>query len=118
MLDLAHKKLEVWKKAVELVSVIYRETSSFPDEEKFGLVSQLRRAAVSVPSNVAEGSSRPGGADRRRFYVVARSSIVEIDTQMEIARNLGYLSSEQETALGRLLNEVFAMLSGMIGKSS
>ena len=117
MLDLAHKKLDVWRKSVELVSGVYSLTDGFPKEETFGLVSQMRRASVSVASNIAEGASRPTQADRRRFYVIARSSVVEVDTQKEICRNLNYLNNENSTEVARLLNDVFAMLSGLIGKS-
>ena len=86
MLDLKHKNLEAWKHAMKLAREIYRATADFPSSELYGLRSQLRRCAVSVPSNVAEGVSRSSSADRRRFYEIARSSLVELDTQLEKVR--------------------------------
>lgn len=82
MLNLNHKDLKVWEKSIELVTDIYALTDDFPSEEKFGLISQLRRASVSIPSNIAEGASRKSENERKRFYEIARSSLVEVDTQM------------------------------------
>lgn len=114
MLDLNHKKLTVWTKSIELVKQIYLLTVDFPTEEKYGLVSQLRRAAVSVPSNISEGASRKSKTERERFYEIARSSLVEIDTQIEISLDLEYLDGESIEELTQLANQVFAMLSAMI----
>ena len=114
MLDLNHKKLTVWTKSIELVKQIYLLTVNFPTEEKYGLVSQLRRAAVSVPSNISEGASRKSKTERERFYEIARSSLVEIDTQIEISLDLEYLDGESIEELTQLANQVFAMLSAMI----
>lgn len=80
MLILSHKELHVYRAAIELMKEVYRLTKNFPKEEQYGLISQLKRAAVSVCSNIAEGASRKLKKDKRRFYVMARSSIVEIDT--------------------------------------
>ena len=113
MLDLDHKKLEVWRKSVVLVKQIYSITNKYPSEEKFGLVSQIRRASVSVPSNISEGVSRSSSKERRRFYEIARSSLVEVDTQLVISQTLGYLSKKDIERVGSLMNEVFAMLSQM-----
>ena len=114
MLLLNHKKLNVYNKCIDLVSEIYDLTKSFPSNEKFGLVSQLRRSAISIPSNIAEGSSRKTAKERKRFYEISRSSLVELDTQIGITQKLGYLSHRQTTKLEALANEVFAMLSAMI----
>ena len=114
MLRLNHKKLDVWKISVELVKEIYLVTNQFPSEEKFGLVSQLRRAAVSIPSNISEGSSRKTKPDRTRFFEIARSSLVEIDTQIELSRQLGYLNEKDISTLEELANRTFAMLSNLI----
>jgi four helix bundle protein len=114
MLDLNHKKLTVWKKSKELVKQIYVLTGNFPSEEKFGMGSQLRMAALSVPSNISEGASRRSKTERERFYEIARSSLVEIDTQIEISLDLEYLDTEDIDELIRLANKVFAMLSVMI----
>lgn len=80
MLKLNHKKLTVWEKSIDFVKEVYRLTDNFPSEEKFGLISQVRRAAVSVSSNLSEGASRKSEKERRRYYEIARSTLVEIDT--------------------------------------
>jgi four helix bundle protein len=114
LLNLAHKNLEVWKKSVALVSAVYKLTRSFPESEKYGLSSQMRRTAVSIASNIAEGASRRTDPDQQRFYVIARSSAVEIDTQVEIALELGCLEKNEVEGMSQLLNHVFAMLTGLI----
>lgn len=113
MLDLNHKKLEVWKKSVILVNGIYLITKSYPSEERLGLISQLRRASVSIPSNISEGASRSSSKERKRFYEIARSSLVEVDTQLEISMILGFISKEELRQTSSLMNEVFAILSKM-----
>lgn len=117
MLELNHKKLEVWNKSIELVTEIYRITKFLPKEEIFGLISQLRRASVSVISNIAEGSARKSSLERKRFYEISRSSLVEIDAQIEIAHRLSYMSKEQIEKLDTLLNQIFAMMSKLIQKT-
>lgn len=114
MLNLAHKKLEVYKMSLLLVKEVYKLTKSFPKEEQYVLVSQLRRAAISVCSNIAEGSSRRTKPDRKRFYEISRSSLVEIDTQIEVALVIEYLKNNQIESLKSYLNSVFGMLSKMI----
>jgi four helix bundle protein len=114
MLQIAHKKLEVYSISRELVKSIYFLTNGFPKEEQFLLVNQLRRAAVSVCSNLAEGSSRISKGDMKRFYEISRGSLVEIDTQIEIAVDLGYINQEQISTIEPMLNSVFRMLSKMI----
>ncbi len=113
MLELSHKNLNVWKQSINPTIEIYRLTDNFPNSELYGLVSQLRRAAVSIPSNIAEGAARSSKKDRARFYEIARSSLVEIDTQIEIALQLGYLSKNEIQTLNKTINEVFAMLSAL-----
>ncbi len=90
----SYRDLEVWKRGVDLVELIYKLTQSFPSEEKFGLTSQLRRAAVSISSNIAEGWGRDSTKDYVRFVRIARSSLFEIETQLIIAHRLGYLSED------------------------
>jgi four helix bundle protein len=114
MLDLKHKKLSVWIKSIELVKEVYLLTNSFPSDERFGLTSQIRRASVSVVSNISEGASRKSINERVRFYEISRSSLVEIDSQIEISILLGYLKRKEVKKLKNLTNEVFAMLSAMI----
>jgi four helix bundle protein len=114
MLNLNHKKLTVWKRSIELVKEIYLITKRFPKEEKYVLVSQLRRAAISVPSNISEGSARKSKAERERFFEIARSSLVEIDTQIEISMDLEYINENDIGILTIQANEIFAMLSAML----
>lgn len=114
MLVLNHKKLNVYKKSIELVSEIYRLTEKFPNDERFGLISQLRRSAVSIPSNIAEGASRKSENDRKRFYQIARSSLVELDSQIEISVELDFLENRDIKKLEKSANSVFAMLSNMV----
>jgi len=94
MLRLNHKKLDVWKNSISLVVEIYKLTGTFPKSEPYGLTNQLRGAAVSIPSSVAEGASRSSEKERKRFYEVARSSLAEIDTQLEISVRLNHCSQE------------------------
>ncbi len=114
MLVLAHKQLEVYKQAKELLMLVYLITSKFPKEEKYLLVNQLRRAAVSVCSNIAEGSSRFSDPEKKRFYEISRSSLVEIDTQTDISISLGYMNQEDLQQIEGLMEAVFKMLSKMI----
>jgi four helix bundle protein len=114
MLKLAHKELEVWKFAKRLVSEVYQMTSTFPKEEMFGITNQLRRASVSVVSNIAEGSSRKSAIEKKRFYEISRSSIVEIDAQLEISVSLGFVKTDDIKSLEETINHVFAMVTKMI----
>ncbi len=114
MLQLSHKDLTVYKKAILLVAEVYKKTGLLPVDERFGLISQLRRAAVSVPSNIAEGASRKSRKERTRFYEISRSSLVELDTQIEISIQLKFLKNNDVRKLEKLANEIFAMLSKMV----
>jgi four helix bundle protein len=109
-----YKDLIVWQKAIELVIEIYDATSRFPREEIYGLTSQLRRAAVSVPSNIAEGQGRATKGEFIQFLCHARGSLCESDTQIPIARRLGYLAPELEEHLTSLSNEVGRILNGLL----
>ncbi len=113
MLELSHKKLDIWNFSLELVSKIYFLTSQFPKEELFGLVSQLRRASVSVSSNVAEGLSRTSKLEKIRFLEISRSSLVEIDTQLEIALKLKLCNKNELVEIEKLLNSLFAMITSL-----
>ncbi|HEX4875226.1 MAG TPA: four helix bundle protein [Chitinophagaceae bacterium] len=114
MLQLAHKKLEVYQMALNLAKEVYSATKSFPKEEQFVLVSQLRRAVISVCSNLAEGSARYSKSEKKRFYEISRSSLVEVDTQIEISLVLEYLQKQEINKLEDYLESVFKMLSKMI----
>jgi len=108
-----HRDLQVWQKSVEFVTDIYRETATFPRSEVYGLTNQVRRAAVSVPSNIAEGSGRSSKKEFAQFLCHARGSLLEVETQLEIARNLGYLSDKSASELLSKANEIGRMLNGL-----
>ena len=118
MMELSHKKLVVWQKSIDLVNEIYTLTTEFPSTELFGITSQLRRSAVSIPSNIAEGSARSSNSERRRFLEIARSSLVELDTQLEIALNLQLCSEDDVQSITETMNRMFGLLSGLISKVS
>ena len=113
-LELAHTKLDVFKISKEFVLSCYKETRSFPSEERFSMIQQIRRAALSVHLNVAEGCSRKSATERKRFYEIARGSVIEIDTAFDIAFKLGYTSKEKLADLGILLIRCFQLVSKMI----
>lgn len=114
MLQLSHKQLEVYQLALKLIKEVYTLTKAFPSDEKYVLVSQLKRTSVSVCSNIAEGSARISKIEKKRFYEIARSSIVEIDTQIEISLLNEYLTNIQIIELEKYLDSIFRMLSKMI----
>jgi four helix bundle protein len=91
-----HKDLEVWNISMDFVVDIYKLTQNFPEEEKFGLVSQMRRAAVSVPSNIAEGAGRKSNKENLHFLYIALASLTELDTQLILSERLGFCSSTEE----------------------
>ena len=109
-----HKKLTLWQKAMQLVVNIYETTKGFPSQELYGLTSQLRRAAVSVPSNIAEGLTRKTKADKLHFLNMSQSSLSEVDTQLEISRRLGFLSESTYGFAVEGLIEVQRLLGGLI----
>jgi four helix bundle protein len=108
-----HKKLKVWQKAIDLVVKIYKVTGKFPKNEEFGITVQLRRAAVSVPSNIAEGLTRKSSKDKIHFLNIAQSSLSEIDTQLEISIRLDYFNQETYESIEKDLMEIQMMLSGL-----
>lgn len=107
-----HQDLQVWQLGMTLVKDIYSATRRFPDFEKFGLCSQMQRAAVSIPSNIAEGAARRGNKEFLQFLYIARGSLSELETQVLIGKDLGYINNDKE--LLDLTNELFAKLSGLI----
>ena len=108
-----HKKLVVWQKAIELVTEVYKMTEGFPRKEEFGLSAQLRKAAVSVPSNIAEGLTRKTTKDKLHFLNMAQASMSEIDTQIEISYRPGYLGDEVHEKMESRLVEVEKLLGGL-----
>lgn len=114
-LNLAHTKMAVFEESKRFVLECYRTTKHFPQEEKFAMVQQIRRAALSVHLNIAEGCSRKSDHERKRFFEISRGSIVEIDTAYDIAEALGYLTAQELTQLGKHLVSTFKQLTGLIG---
>lgn len=106
-----HKNLLAWQKAMSLVMAVYRETSAFPSHEMFGLTSQIRRAAVSVPSNIAEGAGRNSPKELIQFLGIASGSLAELDTQLNIASGLGYL--DEKSVLQEEVNRVGQLLTAL-----
>jgi four helix bundle protein len=107
------EKLEIWQKAIDFADVIYNETRAFPAEERFGLTNQLRRAAVSVSSNISEGSSRSSKTDFARFTEIAAGSVFEAVSQAFIARRQSFLSEEQFRDIYADAEQLSRMLSGL-----
>lgn len=104
------KDLKVWQKGIELVKEVYKTTKSFPREEQYGLVSQMRRSAVSIPSNIAEGFRRRYGKEHKQFLSIALGSCAELETQIVISKELNYLDKDTEQALIVLLNHTCGMI--------
>ena len=105
--------LVVWQKAMDLVEMVYRMTRAFPKEEMYGLSIQLRRAAVSVPSNIAEGQGRHTTRDFLHFLGVAHGSLKEVETRVLIARRLNYVPEQQQTTFAALASEVGRLMNGL-----
>jgi four helix bundle protein len=114
----SYKDLVAWQKSMDLVTAAYRATAGFPRDELFGLTSQLRRAAVSIPSNIAEGQGRLSEKEFRYFLGQARGSLMEVETQLQIAENLGYLQKEQTSSLLQSCAEVGRILNGLLASVS
>jgi four helix bundle protein len=112
----SHKDLVVWQKSIEFVTKIYETTNNFPKEELFGLTSQLRRAAISIPSNIAEGFARKHNKELIQFLYVSLGSSVEIETQLLIAKNINYINDEIYLSLTNHLSEISKMIIGLIRK--
>ncbi|MNX63029.1 hypothetical protein D3C86_940160 [compost metagenome] len=110
------RKILVWQKSITLVTKIYKATSTFPKEEMFGLTSQIRRSSVSIPSNIAEGSGRESNKDFSRFLYISLGSIFEMQTQLEIAKNIIYINEEEFNLLYEDSREIERMLASLIRK--
>ncbi|UGB37767.1 four helix bundle protein [Frateuria soli] len=107
-----HERLKVWQDAMCLVEDVYRFSASFPETERFGLTAQVRRAAVSIPSNIAEGAARRSKQEYLRFLSIARGSLSELDTQYQIALRLGYAVGS--ASLDESINRTFAKLNALL----
>lgn len=110
----SYKDLIVWQKAVASVTSVYALTKSFPQEEKFGIVNQLNRAAVSIPSNIAEGWGRESSKNYLQFLKIARGSLMETETLLVISKNLNYISDSQFSTITQEIEEVSKILQGLI----
>ena len=108
-----HEKLDVWKKSIDFVVAVYEATEFFPKEEKFGLTSQLRRASVSIPANIAEGAARRSGKEFAHFLSNSQGSASEVDTELLISRRLDYLPVAKYQELVGSLDEIGRMLTGL-----
>lgn len=108
-----YKKLKVWEKSIELVLKIYKLTGSFPASEQYGLTSQIRRCAVSIPSNIAEGSGRQSEGDFNHFLNISKGSSNEMETQLIISNKLGYLKDDDFGSCLSGIEEIQKMLAGL-----
>ncbi|MCF7979452.1 MAG: four helix bundle protein [Chromatiaceae bacterium] len=109
----SYRDLIVWQKSMDLVERVYRMTKTFPREEIYGLSSQIQRAAVSIPSNIAEGQARKSTAEFLNFLSIAQGSRAEVETQTLIAQRLGYVSASQISEILSLLDEISRMLNSL-----
>lgn len=108
-----HKNLNAWKKAMDLVEEVYKITLNFPQDERFGIISQLRRAAISVPSNIAEGAGRRTDKEFVNFLSIAIGSMSELDTQIELSYRLKYIAAEDHTRLIANIGDCKAITYGL-----
>jgi four helix bundle protein len=111
-----YKELKVWSKAVELATSVYTLCSKFPIEERYGLKSQMQRCAVSIPSNIAEGAGRDSNKSFKYFLSIANGSSYELETQLLISKNIGFIEEESEKAIQSQLTEIMKMIY-MLSKS-
>ena len=109
-----HKKLDAWKISMDLVFEIYKAIEKFPRQEKYGLVDQIRRAAVSVPSNIAEGAVRQTKKEFSNYLHIAQGSLSELDTQIELAARLGYLDDHNQNRLDAMMQRIDKLITGLI----
>jgi four helix bundle protein len=110
------KKLEIWKNGIELVKQVYRLSDKLPSEEKFGLRSQITRASVSVPSNIAEGCSRNSEVEFKRFLEIAIGSLFEVETQLIIAQELKFIKENELEAIFSLIKKEAKMINSLINR--
>ena len=116
MIVKCYRDLIVWQKSMDLVDMIYDITESFPTKEMYGLTNQVRRAGVSVPSNIAEGHARQSTQEFKRFLSISRGSLAEVETQLMIACRRHYLSSDKLQKIMSLADEISKMLTSLINK--
>lgn len=107
-----HTDLKLWQEAMRLAEDVYTLTNTFPKAETYGLISQTRRAGISVPSNIAEGAARGSKKEFIQFLMIARGSLSELDTQLELARRLGFVA--RESSVHKQIDDVFGLLNGLL----
>lgn len=117
-LQLAHTKLNIYQSSQELALECYKVTKKFPSDEKFAMISQIRRAAISVHLNIAEGCSRKSDKERIRYFEIARGSVIEVDAAVGIAFKIGYVGMKDIELLGESIVKNFKLLSGLIKSES
>ena len=110
------KELIVWQKAMSVAEDIYKITKHFPSEEKFGLTSQIRRAVVSIPSNIAEGQARKSSKEFKQFLYIAKASNAEVETQIELAFRLKFINKEDYNLIVSKCDEISKMLQSLVSK--
>ena len=115
-LTLNHQKLDVYSVSKFFVAECYKVTKHFPPDEKFGMISQIRRAALSVHLNIAEGASRKSESERKRYFEISRGSIVEIDAALDVANDLNYLENINIENLGKQMIACFRLVTGLINQ--
>ena len=113
MRTFSFEKLQVWEKSRELTSLIYSKTTVFPEEEQFGLISQMRRCCISIGSNIAEGSSRHSKKDKARFTEIAYGSALELLNQTILSNDLGFIKSADYLKIREIITSILAMLDGL-----
>jgi four helix bundle protein len=109
-----HKKLDAWKLSMDLVIDVYRETDKFPNRERYGLTDQIRRAAISIPSNIAEGAARHTRKEFMNYLHIAQASLSELDTQVELARRLSYMDETTREIVDAQMERIDKTITGLI----
>jgi four helix bundle protein len=109
-----HKKLDAWKLSMDLVIDVYRETDKFPNRERYGLIDQIRRAAISIPSNIAEGAARHTRKEFINYLHIAQASLSELDTQVELARRLNYMDETSRNTVDTRMERIDKTITGLI----
>ncbi|MCX6354901.1 MAG: four helix bundle protein [Candidatus Aureabacteria bacterium] len=109
-----HKKMQIWQNVMDFIQELYSITARFPREEIYGLISQMRRAAISIASNIAEGCARKSNQEKMQFFIIARGSLSELDAQLEISRRLQFVSQEEYDTQSEKLDVISRMLQGLI----
>lgn len=109
-----HKKMAIWNEAMELTEEIYKATAVFPKDEAYGISSQIKRAAISIASNIAEGCARESSREKKQFFIMSRGSASELDAQLEICLRLAFINQDSHNKLNQRLETVSRMLQGLV----